>query len=71
MAKFKKGDRVRLLDDLRPTLLAGSVGTVLEDNDDAPFVSWDGFADGHDAWGLLEDASGCAVSEDDIAQVSP
>ncbi|QIG68689.1 hypothetical protein EVB67_039 [Rhizobium phage RHph_TM3_3_14B] len=40
MGKFKKGDRVRLIEN-RHGLLAGDVGTLQEDDDGAPFVKWD------------------------------
>ncbi|MBB2819039.1 UNVERIFIED_ORG: hypothetical protein GGD59_002284 [Rhizobium esperanzae] len=40
MGKFKKGDRVRLIED-RHGLVAGDVGTLQEDDDGAPFVKWD------------------------------
>jgi hypothetical protein len=47
MAKFRKGDRVRATEDLYFDLPAGSMGTVVEDGSDTPFVEWDGFTGGH------------------------
>jgi len=49
VAKFKKGDRVRLvtgIDHGGPE--AGAVGTVVEDSF-CPYVDWDGYRKGHDA----------------------
>lgn len=48
MAKFRKGDRVRLLCDRADgRLYAGALGTVTED-DVTPYVEWDGYTHGHD-----------------------
>lgn len=72
MAKFKKGDRVRIapsafdnpLCEINGTnLAAGDVGTVLEDDDDFPYVSWDRNIGGHSACGMCAVGHGFAVHE--------
>lgn len=70
MAKFKKGDRVRLVGS-HFELAAGSVGTVLEDNEVTPFVSWDGCTGGHDAYGRVNDDSAWAADEKDLEPIAP
>lgn len=55
MAKFKKGDRVRATRNISLTpVKAGAVGTVDDDNDDCPYVIWDGF-EGDNRWPALEE----------------
>lgn len=69
MAKFKVGDRVRLLED-QDDLPAGSVGTVVED-DSVPYVEWDGFDGGHSI-PFHDDRKSCwAVHEDEIKLLTP
>lgn len=54
MAKFKKGDRVRLTshDELSPTYEIGSTGTVAENGSDCPWIQWDFAAkNGMSRWG--------------------
>lgn len=70
MAKFKVGDRVRLVvrDDALPV---GSVGTVLEDDSTAPYVSWDGYTDGHDGGGLTNDESVRSAYEECLELIEP
>lgn len=46
MAKYKKGDLVRLVRDIGWDLAIGSTGTVSEDDSDCPWVTWDGFTGG-------------------------
>jgi hypothetical protein len=53
MAKFKKGDRVRLVCGYAG-MEAGSVGTVAEDNSACPWVSFDGHTGGNTVTGFPE-----------------
>ena len=65
MSKFKPGDRVMLTSDF-DRLHAGMKGTVVENKSRAPYVEWDGFAEGHSG-PFKDDRRSCwAVSEDDI-----
>ena len=68
MTKFKKGDRVMMKDG--DDLPAGSVGTVLEDSC-IPYVSWDGYTDGHDGDGLTNDNSVWAAAQIRLELISP
>ena len=49
--KFKKGDKVKLIDDtslLKFGLKVGDIGTVLTDKDNAPWVEWESEAAKYD-----------------------
>lgn len=57
MAKFRKGDRVRLAshDELSPTYEIGSTGTVDENGSDYPWIRWDFAAkNGMSRWGCAQ-----------------
>ena len=52
----KKGTRVMLKEDY-PRLTKGMTGTILENGDDCPFVSWDNWNGGHNGRCDREDFS--------------
>lgn len=77
--KFKTGDRVRVLPSYNTWVHGtegknpspGSLGTVVQDNSDMPYVAWDGMTDGHEgafAEGSRRDI--WAVDQDDMELVS-
>lgn len=71
--KFKVGDRVRLVSgDYAPIgLHVGSIGTILGGNCRVLWVSWDGWANGHDISGLVSDRSGEPVYKGDLELIEP
>ena len=50
LKNVKRGVRVELKSPCRTkdTLPVGAKGTILESNEDMPFIEWDNFTDGHD-----------------------
>ncbi len=43
MSKFKKGDRVRCIEDAAENVTPGSLGTVIENDESSPDVCWDDY----------------------------
>lgn len=57
MAKFRKGDRVRIITLPHPQkyYVLGDTGTVAEDNSQVPWVQWDNNPHGNGRWAVDED----------------
>ena len=73
MAKFKKGDRVRVVDvweeDIEEGIQKGDTGLVLEDRA-LPFVRMDKYSPIlGSAWGLCEDGHGWCAAADQLELV--
>ena len=47
LKNVKKGTRVMLKEDYT-CLTKGMIGTIIEDDDTIPFISWDNWNNGHD-----------------------
>ncbi len=68
VSKFKKGDRVRINRESK-YIPYGLTGTVLEDDDDIPWVEWDEkVIQGHNADGLGEDGY-CRTQNEDYLEL--
>lgn len=70
MAKFKKGDRVRVLSN-RYGITYGDYATVLEDNSTNPLLRLDNrISLGHDSGGLCERGYGIAIFENNLELIA-
>lgn len=69
MAKFKIGDRVKMISNEEGDPPLGSVGTVLKDST-VPFVDWDDFTGGHDAMFSDGRKSVSSTYEDDLELIA-
>jgi hypothetical protein len=71
MAKFKKGDRVRVVKvtslELANNIFAGDTGTVLEDGSESPYVRMDKYNKSFSsACGLCDEGHGYALTQSQI-----